>query len=196
MPLDELMGRTFPEIAATVAYSGRIVLDETPEEWLERRLQGPSRPGRRHDPADQHRRMPIWCATAPAPMAAASWSSPMSPTRSAPKPRWPNSSTPWPTAEAQAEKQSTYLADLTQRLDQASAKVDSAKTTLLRTMGHELKTPLNAILGFSDLMATLADNLSPDTDPRICRAGASGRHQPAQDDQPDHGPDQDFGRPL
>jgi len=31
----------------------------------------------------------------------------------------------------------------------------------LRTMGHELKTPLNAILGFSDLMATLADNLTP-----------------------------------
>jgi cell cycle sensor histidine kinase DivJ len=28
-------------------------------------------------------------------------------------------------------------------------------------MGHELKTPLNAILGFSDLMATMADNLSP-----------------------------------
>ena len=64
-------------------------------------------------------------------------------------------------SRAQAEKQSTYLADLTHRLDQASASVNSAKTTLLRTMGHELKTPLNAILGFSDLMATLADNLSP-----------------------------------
>jgi cell cycle sensor histidine kinase DivJ len=33
---------------------------------------------------------------------------------------------------------------------------------VLRTMSHELKTPLNAILGFSDLMATLADNLNPD----------------------------------
>jgi signal transduction histidine kinase len=40
--------------------------------------------------------------------------------------------------------------------------VDSAKTTLLRTMGHELKTPLNAILGFSDLMATLSDTLGPE----------------------------------
>ena len=29
-------------------------------------------------------------------------------------------------------------------------------------MGHELKTPLNAILGFSDLMGTLADTLQPD----------------------------------
>src|SRR5262249_52170313 len=51
--------------------------------------------------------------------------------------------------------------DLTRRLDQASAKADSAKTTLLRTMSHELKTPLNAILGFSDLMGSLADTLTP-----------------------------------
>jgi two-component system, cell cycle sensor histidine kinase PleC len=65
-------------------------------------------------------------------------------------------------SRARAEKQTSYLADLTRRLDAASAKADSAKTTLLRTMSHELKTPLNAILGFSDLMATLADNLSPD----------------------------------
>ena len=72
-----------------------------------------------------------------------------------------NRKTPWPTAARQAEQQKSYLADLTSRLDEASASVDSAKTTLLRTMGHELKTPLNAILGFSDLMAALADNLSP-----------------------------------
>ena len=64
-------------------------------------------------------------------------------------------------ANAHAEKQQSYLADLAHRLDQASASVNSAKTTLLRTMSHELKTPLNAILGFSDLMATLADNMSP-----------------------------------
>ena len=65
-------------------------------------------------------------------------------------------------SRTQAEKQNSYLADLMKRLDQASAKADTAKTTLLRTMSHELKTPLNAILGFSDLMATLADKLSPD----------------------------------
>src|SRR5690606_7781015 len=65
-------------------------------------------------------------------------------------------------SRAEAQKQSSYLAGLTARLDQASARVDSAKTTLLRTMGHELKTPLNAILGFSDLMGTLADSLGPD----------------------------------
>ena len=33
---------------------------------------------------------------------------------------------------------------------------------LLRTMSHELKTPLNApFWSFSDLMSTLADNLGP-----------------------------------
>ena len=42
----------------------------------------------------------------------------------------------------------------------ASAQADNAKTMLLRTMSHELKTPLNAILGFSELMSTLADNLT------------------------------------
>src|SRR6185312_14597428 len=53
-----------------------------------------------------------------------------------------------------------YLADLTKRLDSATAQADKAKTTLLRTMSHELKTPLNAILGFSDLMCALGDNLT------------------------------------
>jgi len=37
--LDQLMGKTFPDICAMGAYSGRILLDETPEKWLERRLQ-------------------------------------------------------------------------------------------------------------------------------------------------------------
>jgi PAS domain S-box-containing protein len=62
---------------------------------------------------------------------------------------------------SQAERQTSYLADLSQKLDRASAEAEGAKTTLLRAMSHELKTPLNAILGFSDLMATLADNLNP-----------------------------------
>ncbi|HEX2761990.1 MAG TPA: PAS-domain containing protein, partial [Rhizomicrobium sp.] len=37
--VDELIGKTFPEICASVAYNGRMVFDETPEMWLERRLQ-------------------------------------------------------------------------------------------------------------------------------------------------------------
>jgi PAS domain S-box-containing protein len=62
---------------------------------------------------------------------------------------------------SQAERQTSYLAALSQKLDRASAEAEGAKTTLLRAMSHELKTPLNAILGFSDLMGTLADNLTP-----------------------------------
>ena len=42
--LDALIGKTFPQIAALVAHSGRIVLEETPEAWLERRLKGHQRP--------------------------------------------------------------------------------------------------------------------------------------------------------
>ncbi|MDE1985051.1 MAG: PAS-domain containing protein [Alphaproteobacteria bacterium] len=65
-------------------------------------------------------------------------------------------------SKAQSSRQATYLADLTQKLGQASAEVDSTKTTLLRTMSHELKTPLNAIIGFSDFLQSMADRIAPD----------------------------------
>ena len=161
MPLDQLIGKPFPEIAATVAYKGRILLDETPEAWLERRLKGHREPAgattlrtntgecylvRDRGLKDGGRVIVFTDVTDKfrAETALAEQQGALADSR------------------AQAEKQSSYLADLTARLDQASARVDSAKTTLLRTMGHELKTPLNAILGFSDLMGTLADTLSPD----------------------------------
>ena len=48
----------------------------------------------------------------------------------------------------EAHRQTGYLADLTKRLTSPPPQADSAKTMLLRTMSHELKTPLNAILGF------------------------------------------------
>ncbi|HEY0105764.1 MAG TPA: PAS-domain containing protein [Rhizomicrobium sp.] len=60
-------------------------------------------------------------------------------------------------SQTHAEKQDRYLADLAQRLDQAAASADTTKKTLLRTMSHELKTPLNAIIGFSDLLGQMAD---------------------------------------
>jgi two-component system cell cycle sensor histidine kinase PleC len=60
-----------------------------------------------------------------------------------------------------AQKQATYLADLTERLDAASASADTTKKTLLRTMSHELKTPLNAIIGFSDLLGQMAERFGP-----------------------------------
>ena len=64
-------------------------------------------------------------------------------------------------SKAESERQASYLADLAIKLDQTAAVADSAKNTLLRTMSHELKTPLNAIIGFSDLLATLAEKSDP-----------------------------------
>jgi two-component system cell cycle sensor histidine kinase PleC len=158
--LGELIGKTFPEIAARGAYSGRIVLDETPEKWLERRLKS------HRDTAGA---TTIRTSTGEAYLvrdrASPSGGRVMIFTDVTDKVRAETALAEQghalADANAQAEKQQSYLADLAQRLDQASASVNSAKTTLLRTMGHELKTPLNAILGFSDLMATLADNMTP-----------------------------------
>ncbi len=62
----------------------------------------------------------------------------------------------------EARRQATYLADLTKKLDRAEAEADTTKNTLLRTMSHELKTPLNAIIGFSDLLLALADRANPE----------------------------------
>jgi signal transduction histidine kinase len=158
--LDELIGRTFPEIAAQVARSGRIVLEESAEQWLERRLRGHHQPAgattlrtntgecylvRDRATPDGGRAIVFTDITDKVRAETA-----LSEQQNA-----------LADSLAQAEKRSLYLADLANRLDAASARVDRAKTTLLRTMGHELKTPLNAILGFSDLMGTLADNLSP-----------------------------------
>lgn len=54
--------------------------------------------------------------------------------------------------EVQTARQANYLADLTKKLGDVEAEAGTAKTTLLRTMSHELKTPLNAIIGFADLL--------------------------------------------
>jgi two-component system, cell cycle sensor histidine kinase PleC len=62
-------------------------------------------------------------------------------------------------SQGEAEKQQSYLADLTRRLD-AAVEADAAKTALLRTMSHELKTPLNAIIGFADLLRLAPDQFS------------------------------------
>jgi two-component system cell cycle sensor histidine kinase PleC len=63
-------------------------------------------------------------------------------------------------SQVQAQRQQTYLADLTRRLDEAAAEADTAKTALLRTMSHELKTPLNAIIGFADLLQLVPEQFS------------------------------------
>lgn len=157
--LDELLGKKYPEIIAAVAHSGRLRLDQPPEEWLDQRLAGHRDPVyaftvrvdneaylvRDRASSDGGRVMVFTDVTdrVRAETALAEQQDALA------------------DAHAKAEQQKSYLSDLSARLDHASAKVDSAKTTLLRTMGHELKTPLNAILGFSDLMVTMADRMNP-----------------------------------
>jgi two-component system cell cycle sensor histidine kinase PleC len=65
-------------------------------------------------------------------------------------------------SQIRAERQAGYLADLTRRLGDAEAEADTAKTALLRTMSHELKTPLNAIIGFADLLQVAPKQFSAD----------------------------------
>jgi two-component system, cell cycle sensor histidine kinase PleC len=154
-----LIGKTFAEIAAQVAYSGRIHLDETPQQWLERRLKGHheqmgavtilTNTGEAYLVRDRATpdggRVIVFTDTTDkfrAETALAEQQHALA------------------DANAHAEQQKSYLADLASRLDAASASVDSAKTTLLRTMSHELKTPLNAILGFSELMMNLSATMS------------------------------------
>lgn len=59
-----------------------------------------------------------------------------------------------------SKRRASYLADLTRRLDAVEAEADSAKATFLRTMSHELKTPLNAIIGFADLLRSSPDRFT------------------------------------
>ncbi|MBI3676902.1 MAG: PAS-domain containing protein [Proteobacteria bacterium] len=65
-------------------------------------------------------------------------------------------------SRGEQRKQQSYLADLARRLDAAESEADTTKTTLLRTMSHELKTPLNAILGFADLLRSAPDRFKPE----------------------------------
>ncbi len=59
------------------------------------------------------------------------------------------------------ERQNEYLAALARRLDDAERSATETKQAFLRTMSHELKTPLNAIIGFSDLLRTSSGRFSP-----------------------------------
>ena len=64
-------------------------------------------------------------------------------------------------SQREAEQQTNYLADLTKRLDAAHNGAAAAKTAFLRTMSHEMKTPLNAIIGFSDLLRSSPERFGP-----------------------------------
>ncbi|MGB8363216.1 MAG: PAS-domain containing protein [Rhizomicrobium sp.] len=65
-------------------------------------------------------------------------------------------------SKSEAKKQASYLADMTRRLDLAASEADTAKSMLLRTMSHELKTPLNAIIGFADLLQSTPERFKPE----------------------------------
>jgi len=63
-------------------------------------------------------------------------------------------------AQEKAKRQQDELDKLKRKLDDAQTVSDAARTALLRVMGHELKSPLNAIIGFADLIQGSAGKFS------------------------------------
>jgi len=156
--LEELHGRHFTEVVTHAARSGRIALGMPVEEWLARRMAG-----HRAESAAQTLRTAEGTVYLVRTRATIDGGRVIIFTDITEKTRAEASLRLAEQTIAEQRSQSeSYLAELSSKLDRATAQADSAKTTLLRAMSHELKTPLNAILGFSDLMMTLADNLSPD----------------------------------
>jgi signal transduction histidine kinase len=157
--VDEIMGRTFAELLNRAARSGRMVPDEDTGAWLKRRLAS-------HAMAAGHvtLRTSSGQAYLVRDRAISGGGRAIALTEITDQVRAEAALAEQEDAlertRAEAKRQSDYLADLTDRLGQATRRADSAKTTLLRTMSHELKTPLNAILGFSDLIAAMAGRLS------------------------------------
>jgi signal transduction histidine kinase len=159
--LEELKGKSYTEVVTRAARQGRILLDLPAEEWLARRLAG----HRAHASAQTIQTIEgtVYLVRT---RATGDGGRALVFTDITEKTRAETALARTEKALADqrshAERQNTYLADLAQKLDRASAEADSAKTTLLRAMSHELKTPLNAILGFSDLMRALSDTLGPE----------------------------------
>jgi signal transduction histidine kinase len=160
-PLAALRGKSFEAIVTEIVRSGRLTIDVTPEEWLGRRLRG----HRQQRSVDTLQTADGKCflvrdSATPDGGRAVVFTDITEKTRA--EDALAQSQRALEHTRHEAARQSSYLADLSKRLNIASAQADNAKTMLLRTMSHELKTPLNAILGFSDLMASLADNMGPD----------------------------------
>ncbi len=160
LSLEELNGRSFERIITEAAHGGRIALDVTPEEWVQRRLRG-------HRAATSADTLQTTSGTAylvrdhatPDGGRAVVFTDITEKTRA--ETALAQARSALETSRDEARRQTGYLADLTKQLDSATRQADTAKTMLLRTMSHELKTPLNAILGFSDLIGALSENLSP-----------------------------------
>jgi signal transduction histidine kinase len=165
---EDMLGRLFADVVATAVRRDRFKIDGDPEDWIARRVDTHGAPagaltletqsgaaflvrdratrdGGRctvfTDVTERHRTE----------RALAEQTATLEKTHKALQ-----------TSEFESRRQSKYLADLTKRLGAAEAEADTAKTALLRTMSHELKTPLNAILGFSDLLRISGDRFSPE----------------------------------
>jgi len=72
------------------------------------------------------------------------------------------------------------LAELNQRLEQRTREVEEAsrqKTEFLTRLSHELRTPMNAVVGFADLLAEKAAGpLVPDQERFVEHIRVGGRH--------------------
>jgi two-component system, cell cycle sensor histidine kinase PleC len=160
LSLEELRGRTFERIITDVAHSGRLALDVAPCDWIQRCM-------RSHRAAASADTVQTVTGSAylvrdhatPEGGRAVVFTDITEKTRAETVLALTQSALE--TSRDEARRQTGYLADLTRQLHHATQQADNAKTMLLRTMSHELKTPLNAILGFSDLIHALSDNLSP-----------------------------------
>jgi two-component system cell cycle sensor histidine kinase PleC len=154
-----VIGRSFADLMNGAKTSPRIAHTEPPEEWLARRMEVHASPAgtmtielssgaaylMRDRPTAEGGRVVVFTDVTDSrrvELAFAEQTRTLAETRS------------------EAERQANYLSDLTRRFDEAAASADTAKTTLMRNMSHELKTPLNAIIGFSDLMLAMKGRLS------------------------------------
>jgi len=157
--LAELKGKSITEVVTRAANCGHIIHDQTKKDWLARRLASHRAEASAHTlRATDGTVYLVRTRATPDGGRALVFTDITEKTRA--EAALARTEKALADQRSHAERQNTYLADLSQRLDRASAEAEGAKTTLLRAMSHELKTPLNAILGFSDLMGTLADNLS------------------------------------
>ncbi len=165
---DQMAGKTFRELTTTAVRRERFIVDGDALNWIERRLDAHGAPGgaltvttpsgaaylvRERATRDGGRATVFTDVTERHRVegALAEQSATLERTRHA-----------LIDTETQARQQASYLADVTRRLGAAEAEADTAKTALLRTMSHELKTPLNAILGFSELLQIAPERFSPE----------------------------------
>jgi two-component system cell cycle sensor histidine kinase PleC len=156
----ELLGKSFGELMERARVSKRIEHREPPDQWVARRVEA------HRDPAGV---MTVELKTGEAYVmrdrAAADGRvviyTDISDRRRAERTLEEQTRTLAET-RSKASEQADYLADLARRFGEAEASANTVKTTLMRSMSHELKTPLNAIIGFSDLMLAMKGRLSED----------------------------------